>query len=264
MSDTAPLSLPYTTGAGGGDTYGAVPVWTVRADTAGARVPSVLAAAATRDFLRASGAEPGDTVDVPLAGEQLRVRIVRAVRELPTTATDTATDTDMAGQDTAGQDTTGQDTAGGALLLDLRAVGAVLAQRGTAPLTPTEWWVGAEPGRAAEAAAALRARPDLEAQQVLVRDETAADLLRDPLGAGPRAALMAVAVAAVALAAGGFAVSAAGARREQSANFAVLRALGTPRRDLVRLVVTEQACSWGSVCSPGSRWARSWPGPWCR
>ncbi|WP_338057725.1 FtsX-like permease family protein [Streptomyces sudanensis] len=51
---------------------------------------------------------------------------------------------------------------------------------------------------------------------------------------------MAVAVAAVALAAGGFAVSAAGARREQSANFAVLRALGTPRRDLVRLVVTEQ------------------------
>lgn len=230
VSDTAPLSLPYMTGAGGGDTYGAVPVWTVRADTAGARVPPVLAAAATRDFLRASGAEPGDTVDVPLAGEQLRVRIVRAVRELPTTATDTATDTDMAGQ----------DTAGGALLLDLRAVGAVLAQRGTAPLTPTEWWVGAEPGRAAEVAAALRARPDLEAQQVLVRDETAADLLRDPLGAGPRAALMAVAVAAVALAAGGFAVSAAGARREQSANFAVLRALGTPRRDLVRLVVTEQ------------------------
>ncbi|WP_443744654.1 FtsX-like permease family protein [Streptomyces sudanensis] len=35
-------------------------------------------------------------------------------------------------------------------------------------------------------------------------------------------------------------MSAAGARREQSANFAVLRALGTPRRDLVRLVVTEQ------------------------
>ncbi|MGW3988870.1 FtsX-like permease family protein [Streptomyces sp. NPDC004830] len=224
-SDTAPLSLSYTTGAGGDDGYGAAPVWTVRADTAGARAPRTLAAVATRDFLRASGAAPGDSVDVPLSGEQLRVRIARVVRELPTTGTDTA----------------GRSVAGGALLLDLRAVDAVLAQRGTTALTPTEWWVSAAPGKAAEVAAALRARPDLEAQQVLVRDEAAADLLRDPLGAGPRAALTAVAVAAVALAAGGFAVSAAGARRERSAEFAVLRALGTPRRDLARLVATEQS-----------------------
>ncbi|MET9777617.1 FtsX-like permease family protein [Streptomyces sp. NPDC006367] len=224
-SDTAPLSLSYETGAAGDDGYDAVPAWTVRADTTGARAPRTLAAVATRDFLRASGAAPGDTVDVPLSGEQVRVRIVRAVHELPTTATDTA----------------GQSGAGGALLLDLRAVDALLAQRGTTPLTPTEWWVSAEPGKAAEVAAALRARPDLEAQQVLVRDETAADLLRDPLGAGPRSALTAVAVAAVALAAGGFAVSAAGARRERTAEFAVLRALGTPRRDLARLVATEQS-----------------------
>ncbi|MEV5440969.1 ABC transporter permease [Streptomyces sp. NPDC052644] len=224
-SDTAPLSLTYTTGAGGAVGYSAEPVWTVRADTAGARVPRSLAAVATRDFLRASGAELGDTVDVPLSGEPLRVRIVRAVRELPTTATDTA----------------GQSVAGGALLLDLRAVDAVLAQRGSTPLTPNEWWVSAEPGKAAELAAALRARPDLESQQVLVRDETAADLLSDPLGAGPRAALTAVVVAAVALAAGGFAVSAVGARRERSAEFAVLRALGTPRRDLARLVAMEQS-----------------------
>ncbi|URM88706.1 FtsX-like permease family protein [Streptomyces sp. MRC013] len=225
-SDTAPLSLSYATGADGDDGYGVAPVWTVRADTAGARAPRTLAAVATRDFLRASGAAPGDTVDVPLSGEQVQVRIVRAVRELPTTAA---------------ADTAGRSAAGGALLLDLRAVDAVLAQRGTAPLTPTEWWVSAEPGKAAEVAAALRARPDLEARQVLVRDETAADLLRDPLGAGPRSALTAVTVAAVALAAGGFAVSAAGARRERSAEFAVLRALGTPRRDLARLVVTEQS-----------------------
>ncbi|WP_404816125.1 FtsX-like permease family protein [Streptomyces thermolineatus] len=228
-SNTTPLSLSYTTGAGGDDGYGAAPEWTVRADTAGARAPRILAAVATQDFLRASGAAPGDTVDVPLSGEQLRVRIVRAVRELPTT-TDTAT-----------TDTAGQSMAGGALLLDLRAVDAVLAQRGTTPLAPTEWWVSAEPGKAAEVAAALRARPDLEAQQVLVRDETAADLLHDPLGAGPRSALTAVTAAAVALAAGGFAVSAAGARRERSAEFAVLRALGTPRRDLARLVATEQS-----------------------
>ncbi|HET9380824.1 MAG TPA: ABC transporter permease [Streptomyces sp.] len=224
VSGSAPMSVPYGTGSGG-DGLGAAPVYTVRADTAGARAPGTLRAVATRDFLRASGAAPGDTLDVPLSGEPLRVRIVRAMRELPTTATDAA----------------GRSVAGGALLLDLRAVDAVLAERASAPLTPTEWWVSAAPGSAAEVAAALRARPDLEARQVLVRDETAAELLSDPLGAGPRAALTAVAVAAVALAAGGFAVSAVGARRERSAEFAVLRALGAPRRDLARLVAAEQS-----------------------
>ncbi|MZF89204.1 FtsX-like permease family protein, partial [Streptomyces sp. SID5643] len=52
--------------------------------------------------------------------------------------------------------------------------------------------------------------------------------------------------AAAALAAGGFAVSAAGARRERSAEFAVLRALGAPRRDLARLVATEQSLLIGA------------------
>jgi ABC-type antimicrobial peptide transport system permease subunit len=57
---------------------------------------------------------------------------------------------------------------------------------------------------------------------------------------------MAVAVAAAALAAGGFAVSAAGARRERSAEFAVLRALGAARRDLARLVAVEQSLLIGA------------------
>ncbi|MER7401300.1 FtsX-like permease family protein [Streptomyces sp. NPDC000070] len=227
VSGTAPLTVSYGTGADADadERTGAAPVYTVRVDTAGAEAPRSLSAVATRGFLRAAGAGPGDTIDVPLSGEQLRVRIVRSVEELPTTAT--------------GLD--GETLTGGALLLDLRAVDAVLARRGSAPLAPTEWWVSAAPGKAAEVAAALRARPDLEPRQVLVRDETAAELLRDPLGAGPRSALTAVAVAAAALAAGGFAVSAAGARRERSAEFAVLRALGAPRRDLARLVATEQS-----------------------
>ncbi|OUC94398.1 FtsX-like permease family protein [Streptomyces swartbergensis] len=232
VSGTAPLAVSYGTGvdADADERTGAAPVYTVRVDTAGAEAPRSLLAVATRGFLRAAGAGPGGTIDVPLSGEQLRVRIVRSVEELPTTAT--------------GLD--GETMAGGALLLDLRAVDAVLARRGSAPLTPTEWWVSAAPGKAAEVAAALRARPDLEPQQVLVRDETAAELLRDPLGAGPRSALTAVAVAAAALAAGGFAVSAAGARRERSAEFAVLRALGAPRRDLARLVATEQSLLVGA------------------
>ncbi|MEU1849015.1 ABC transporter permease [Streptomyces sp. NPDC019990] len=219
-----PLTVSYGTGADRGGRYGGRPSYTVRVDTAGVKAPRGLSAVAGRDFLRAAGAEVGDTIDVPLSGEQLRVRIVRSVEELPTTATDLA----------------GDAVTGGALLLDLRAVDAVLAQRGSTPLAPTEWWVDASPGEAAEVVAALRASPGLQPQRVLVRDETAAELLRDPLGAGPRSALTAVAVAAAALAAGGFAVSAAGARRERSAEFAVLRALGTPRRDLARLVAAEQ------------------------
>ncbi len=230
VSDTAPLTVAYGTGADPDGNEGASRIYTLRVATTGAGAPRDLSAVATRDFLRAAGAGPGDTIDVPLSGEQLRVRIVRSVEELPTTA--------------AGLD--GEAVDGGALLLDLRAVDAVLAQRAGAPLVPTEWWVSAAPGKAAEVVAALRARPDLEPQQVLVRDETAAELLRDPLGAGPRSALTAVAVAAVALAAGGFAVSAAGARRERAAEFAVLRALGTPRRDLARLVATEQSLLIGA------------------
>ncbi|MEU4467878.1 FtsX-like permease family protein [Streptomyces sp. NPDC024017] len=229
-SGSAPLTVSYGTGADPDENFNAAPLYTVQVTTAGGGAPRSIAAVATRDFLRAAGAGPGDTIDVPLSGEQLRVRIVRTVEELPTTGT--------------GPDEEAAD--GGALLLDLRAVDAVLAQRAAAPLTPTEWWVSTAPGKEAEVAAALRARPDLEPRQVLVRDETAAELLRDPLGAGPRSALTAVAVAAAALAAGGFAVSAAGARRERSAEFAVLRALGTPRRDLARLVATEQSLLIGA------------------
>ncbi|NEC11661.1 ABC transporter permease, partial [Streptomyces sp. SID8014] len=63
----------------------------------------------------------------------------------------------------------------------------------------------------------------------------------DPLGAGPQAALLAVAVVAAALAAVGFAVSAAGSLRERGAELSVLRALGAPRRQLARLIAIEQA-----------------------
>ncbi|WP_189589739.1 FtsX-like permease family protein [Streptomyces massasporeus] len=230
VSGTTPLTVSYGTGADPDESVNTAPLYSVRVATVGDRAPRSIAAVATRDFLRAAGTGRGDTVDVPLSGEQVRVRIVRVVEELPTTATGP----------------NGEVTDGGALLLDLRAVDAVLDRRAAAPLGPTEWWVSAAPGKAAEVAAALRARPDLEPQQVLVRDETAAELLRDPLGAGPRSALTAVAVAAVALAAGGFAVSAAGARRERSSEFAVLRALGTPRRDLARLVATEQSLLIGA------------------
>lgn len=244
-SRTAPLTVSYGTGnAPGSDEWASgPPEFTVRLDTARATPPARIAAIATRAFLRAAGTEPGESIDVTLDGERLRVTIVRSVSELPTTGAGAAWAGSTA--DAAGAaDEGGAD--GGALLLDLRAVNTVFAQRARAPLAPAEWWLSTAPGRAAQVAAALRARPDIEPDQVLVRDEAADRLLGDPLGAGPRAALLAVAVAAAALAAGGFAVSTAGSRRERSAEFAVLRALGAGRRELARLVAVEQGLLIGA------------------
>ncbi|MFF3139094.1 FtsX-like permease family protein, partial [Streptomyces mirabilis] len=246
-SRTAPLTVSYGTGnAPGSDEWASgPPEFTVRLDTARAAPPARIAAVATRAFLRAAGTEPGESIDVTLDGERLRVTIVRSVSELPTTGAGAA----WAGAtaDAAGaSDGAAEMADGGALLLDLRAVNAVFAQRARAPLAPAEWWLSTAPGRAAQVTAALRARPDIEPDQVLVRDEAADRLLGDPLGAGPRAALLAVAVAAAALAAGGFAVGTAGSRRERSAEFAVLRALGAGRRELARLVAVEQGLLIGA------------------
>ncbi|MFG2496890.1 FtsX-like permease family protein [Streptomyces sp. NPDC048441] len=190
-------------------------------------------AVVTERFLRSSGADVGSRIDVPLGGRSLRVTIVKAVAELPTTE---------AAEGSEGTDASGGGGAsdGGALLLDLPGANALLKKDGKAPLSPTEWWLTTRPGASAQAAAALRARPDIDPEQVLVRDEIAAELRDDPLGAGPQSALLAVALAAAALAAVGFAVSAAGSLRERTAEFAVLRALGTPRRQLARLIAAEQ------------------------
>ncbi|MFF8279357.1 FtsX-like permease family protein [Streptomyces lateritius] len=197
--------------------------------------PATLRGVATDAFLAATGARKGDRVEASLGGLRVTVTIVDTARELPTTgpgaravsaAAPTATPDD-----------------GGALLVDLRAVNQFLLSHPShtgATLPPTEWWLTTAPGRAGEVARTLRARPDADPAQVLVRDEAAAELLGDPLGAGPDSALMAVATAAAALAAVGFAVSAAGSTRERSAEFGVLRALGAPRRQLARLIAAEQ------------------------
>ncbi|GAA3395555.1 ABC transporter permease [Streptomyces roseoviridis] len=191
------------------------------------RIPALV----TEAFAGAARAKKGDTVGVTLGGVTLDVEITAVVRELPTAGpgarTVTATTPAALPED------------GGALLFDLFTANRALAASRTV-LTPTEWWLATEPGRAAEVAAALRARPDTDPAQVLVRDEAAADLLGDPLGAGPHSALMAVAAAAAALAAVGFAVGSAGSLRERSAEFGVLRALGAPRRRLARLIAAEQ------------------------
>ncbi|MGW2558945.1 FtsX-like permease family protein [Streptomyces sp. NPDC001514] len=249
-SETVPLTVTYGTGltAPTPDDWFPEPTeFSVRTAVVRTAPPARIPAVATDGFLQAAGAQRGDSIDVTLAGEQLRVTIVKTVRELPTTGpgpgagagAGTGTGTGPGAGSDAGGGPGAKD--GGALLLDLRTVNAVFADRASTPLGPNEWWLSAAPGKAAQVASALRARPDIDPDQVLVRDEVAAELLDDPLGAGPRAALMAVALAAAALAAVGFGVSATGSLRERSAELAVLRALGAPRRGLARLVAAEQS-----------------------
>ncbi|MGX1914639.1 FtsX-like permease family protein [Streptomyces phaeochromogenes] len=217
-----PLTVGYGTGYVPGDYAWEVSSLTIRLRVDRPDVPEV-AAVATDGYLKAAGARTGQRVDVTFGGSAVPVRIVGHVRALPTT-----------------QDAGGGDPSGGALLVDLRSVNRVLEQRYGESVAPSEWWLRTEPGAAARVAAELRERPDVEPSQVVVRDEVAEQLRDDPFGAGPEAAFAAASVVAAALAAVGFAVSTAGSLQARSGEFALLRALGAPRRQLARLVAAEQ------------------------
>ncbi|MFC9944423.1 FtsX-like permease family protein [Streptomyces pratensis] len=209
------------------------PVNTLRITAVRPAAPA-LKAVATDAYLTYAGAEPGQEIDLTLAGNTVRVTLVKSVRQLPTTGPGAAAGAPEGASDGSSA------KAGGSLLLDLRAVSEVLAHRTGAALAPTEWWLSTAPGDGAKVAAGLRALPGTDPAQVRVRDEVARELADDPLGAGPQSALLAVAVVAAALAAVGFAVGLVGSQRERAAEFAVLRALGAPRRRLARMTAAEQ------------------------
>jgi hypothetical protein len=231
VTSTGPLTLAYGTGyvphqqAGPTGPGGSV---SVRLQAAQPARPEVTAVA-TDGFLTAAGARPGQRVDVVFAGQNVPVRIAAAVRALPTTA-----------HGAAPGDSVDAAHDGGGLLLDLRSVNRLLETRYGVGVAPTEWWLSTDAHHAADVATALRALPDVDPAQVVVRDEIAAGLRDDPFGAGPAAAFTAAAVVAALLAALGFAVNATGALRERDAEFAVLRALGAPRRRLARMLAAEQ------------------------
>ncbi|MGX1312209.1 hypothetical protein RKD24_002328 [Streptomyces calvus] len=210
--------------------------WRAASLTVGLQVPQravpEVNAVATDRYLDSAGARPGQRVDVRIGDATVPLRIVRAVRELPSTPTGGADD-------------------GGALLVDLRSVNRVLQQRQGTSVAPGEWWLATAPGASARVAGALRDRPDVDPARVVVRDEIARQLRDDPFGAGPGAVFGAAALAAAALTAVGFAVSAAGSLRERSAEFAVLRALGASRRRLARVVLVEHGVLVGLALAVG-------------
>ncbi|MDJ0382083.1 ABC transporter permease [Streptomyces sp. G-G2] len=185
---------------------------------------------ATRGYLKAIGAKVGDVVGVPFAQSMIRVRVTAAVNALP-----------VAG-----------DTA---LAVDLTSLGRIMAADGARALPGvTEWWLpGVSPDDPvpARAAAALRTGAGAGTQRVLLREEVAAGLLDDPLSTAPQRALAVLAVACAALAAIGFAASAAAGARERSRESAVLLALGAPRRTLNRTAAAEGLILAGLGCAAG-------------
>ncbi|MET9963507.1 FtsX-like permease family protein [Streptomyces sp. NPDC006326] len=180
--------------------------------TAGAPPAAEVPALATRAYLAGIGSAVGDVVSVPLGFDTVRVRITGAVESLPAAG-------------------------GAALAVDLRTLGHRLAaDGGTALPAATEWWLpAASAGDPAPSLAAAELRSGAGGtQQVQLREQVLARLLDDPLSAGPQAALAALALACAVLAGIGFAASAAANTQERAGEFAVLLALGAPRRDLAR------------------------------
>ncbi|AUH42953.1 FtsX-like permease family protein [Streptomyces sp. CMB-StM0423] len=223
------LSLSYDTGDQYYDTWAGPPLVTLTVTAARGPTPP-LTALATDKMLKSTGAKVGDTISVPVPGGSLSAKITGSMQELPTTGPGSPA---AAAEPSRAQ-------FGGALLLDLPTANSALTQRGLATLLPSEWWLTTQPGETDTTVAALRDRADTDPGNVLVRDELADELGSDPLGAGPQAALAATAVAAAVLAALGFAVSAAASVRERTREFAVLRALGAPQRQLARTFAAEQ------------------------
>ncbi|MER5409150.1 FtsX-like permease family protein, partial [Streptomyces sp. NPDC002769] len=168
-------TLVYGTGYVPSDQSWLTPSLALRMQVTQPRTTAV-AALATDRFLASGGARPGQTMDLTFEGQSVPVRIVRAVRQLPTAQ----------GGEGEGD--------GGAVLVDLHAVNRFLQVRYGAALAPTEWWLRPDsPSDSAGIAAALRARPDLDPGQIVVRDEIAAELRDDPFGAAPQAAFTAAA-----------------------------------------------------------------------
>ncbi|MGW1179476.1 ABC transporter permease, partial [Kitasatospora sp. NPDC002543] len=205
------FTVVYHSAGGIGDSLRAV------LTPAGAAAPAVVSGVATRDYLKAVGASVGDTLQVPLSGVVVPVKVTGAVEAVP-----------VAGRR--------------ALVMDLGSVARSLSAQDRNLPPRTEWWLpAAGPGdRApAEAAAALRGAPG--SQDLALDGEVSEGLLGDPVGAAPQSALMAIAIVTAVLAAIGFGAAVAGSAHERSRDSALLLALGAPRRQVARTVAAENA-----------------------
>jgi FtsX-like permease family len=184
--------------------YGAPPasLYGQLALTAAAPSAAAIPGLATQRFLAASHAGVGSTVLADLNGAVIRVKIVAAITTFPTVS-----------------------ASGGALIVDLATLQAILAGDSLEPAQPTQWWLATNRQQLPPTLAA--SLPPGSA--VTSSAATAAALVSNPLSAVPQQALLAVAVAAALLAITGFCVSIAADVRQRRAENALLAALGVAR-----------------------------------
>ncbi len=125
------------------------------------------------------------------------------------------------------------------VLVDLPTVQAV-SQQGVRPsstISPGEFW--ADPGDPTAAAAAVRAQVP-HGTTVIVRSEVEEQRSTNPVNAGMRAAMVLVTLAAVLLAAVGFAATTAALGRTRRHENSVLLALGTPPGTIRTVLLLER------------------------
>ncbi|PYC71004.1 peptide ABC transporter permease [Streptomyces tateyamensis] len=210
------LALHYFTGLG---TQPSVAKLTVKG---GGTMPDEIAAVVTDDYLHATGARIGDNVPVQLGTNRLLFHIQNAVPVLPT----------------VGGPNGGPSAA---LLADLPTIDRVIAANGDNPPAPDEWWLPSQGhGDPAPSRLAAALRTSIFPSRVQLDTALVDQARKDPLGAAPQSGLLALTVAAAVLAAIGFAAASIGAAGERAAEFAVLRALGAPHRQLARTAAAEQ------------------------
>jgi hypothetical protein len=185
------------------------------ANSAGPAGP--LPVAATSAFVAATGQGLGHAFPVTVNGTNVPVKVVSVIPAFPTI---------------------GANGGNGGLIADQARLQQALATAGAQPLPVTEWWLRTAGGGVWGGRAALTGLPAGAA--LTDRASIASSLLADPLAVAPQLAMLAIAVAALILAAAGFAVAAATAG-ERSRDIALLAALGATRRQLTRLLCLEQA-----------------------
>ncbi|MGW5556713.1 FtsX-like permease family protein [Micromonospora sp. NPDC003944] len=152
----------------------------------------------------------GDTVELPLNGVTLPVKLVGELDAVPTT------------------------TAAGVLLDLPAAVDALIGAGGTIRPVP-EWWVDA-----ADATAAARAAGELPGVTVLNREAVITAAAEDPYWQGSRTGMLAAALGTVLLALVGLMVDVWATARRRLGEFAVLHTLGATPRLMARALLAEQ------------------------
>lgn len=132
----------------------------------------------------------------------------------------------------------GTSVASGVVVVDYVTMARDQFLTAEATTVPTAWWLtSSDPTATADA---LDNSP-LLADAVVSRERLTDELSTDPLGAATLGALLAGFVAALGFAAVGFAVNLVIGARERMSEFAVLRALGVSRRQVLRMLLVEQA-----------------------